>query len=301
MLCDSYANAVDGQYDACITQTVTVVDHRFRHYYIRWANDSYDSMEHGSERMKETLQAVADGELSVAAAEARLAGYATTAAGRFDAAREQRRGIPEAILAEGKSPDAVVELAETALETTGRALVTRADAPTREALEAVFGDRSSTSLDSRGETVIITADGFDQPALDAEVCIVTGGTADAPVAREAAAVVETVGADCTLIEDIGVANIDRLFDQLDEIRTADVVIAVAGREGALPTVVAGQVDCPVIGVPVSSGYGHGGDGEAALAGLLQSCTALTVVNVDAGFTAGAQAALIARAVDRTSE
>jgi len=250
--------------------------------------------------MKETLQAVADGELSVSAAEARLSGYATTAAGRFDAARQQRRGIPEAILAEGKPPEAVVDLAETAIETTGRALLTRTDTATREALEAAFQERSTTRLKERGETVIITDDGFDQPTLDATVCIVTGGTADAPVAQEAAAVIETVGADCTVIEDIGVANIDRLFDQLETIRTADVVIAVAGREGALPTVVAGQLNCPVIGVPVSSGYGHGGDGEAALHGLLQSCTVLSVVNIDAGFVAGAQASLIARAVDHAS-
>lgn len=280
-----------------MTQTLTVEDHRFRHHYIHWANDSYDSMEHCSTYMKETLQAVADGELSVPAAEARLSGYATTAAGRFDAARQQRRGIPEAILAEGKTPQAVVDLAETAIETTGQALLTRVDPSSRKALKTAFGDRSSTNLAARGESVIITDDSFDQPTVDATVCIVTGGTADAPVAREAAAVVETVGADCTVIEDIGVANIDRLFDQLDRIRTADVVIAVAGREGALPTVVAGQVDCPVIGVPVSSGYGHGGDGEAALQGLLQSCTVLSVVNIDAGFVAGAQAALIARAVD----
>jgi len=252
--------------------------------------------------MRETLAALAAGEISVETAEARLAGYATTAAGRFDAAREQRRGIPEAILADGKTIDQVVELAETAVETTGRALLTRADAPTIDALEAAFRDCSSTvAADTLAGTVLITADSFDQPTLDAEVCIVTGGTADRTVAREAAVVVEAVGADCTVIEDVGVANIDRLFDQLDRIQAADVVIAVAGREGALPTVVAGQLDCPVIGVPVSSGYGHGGDGEAALAGLLQSCTVLSVVNIDAGFVAGAQAALIARQIDHATE
>jgi NCAIR mutase (PurE)-related protein len=81
------------------------------------------------------------------------------------------------------------------------------------------------------------------------------------------------------------------------LRELDVLVVAAGREGALPTVVAGLVDVPVIGLPVSTGYGHGGDGEAALAGMLQSCTALSVVNIDAGFTAGAQAGLVARAVD----
>lgn len=248
--------------------------------------------------MRETLEALAAGELSVSAAEARLSGYATTPSGRFDAARERRRGIPEGILAEGKSETEVVDLAEAAVETTGRALVTRADDASIEAVETAFKPTAATvSVDSRAGTVTVTGEAFDQPSLAADVCIVTGGTADYPVAGEASAVVEAVGADCTVIQDIGVANIDRLFDQLDRIREAAVVIAVAGREAALPTVVAGQVDCPVIGVPVSTGYGHGGDGEAALSGLLQSCTALSVVNIDAGFTAGSQAALIARAVD----
>ncbi|ATW88463.1 hypothetical protein halTADL_1709 [Halohasta litchfieldiae] len=248
--------------------------------------------------MKETLEAVAAGELSVSAAEARLSGYATTTSGRFDAARETRRGIPEAILAEGKRPEEVVDLCETAVETAGRALVTRADGDSSEAVETAFKHTEATvSVDDRAGTIIVTGEAFDQPELTAKVCIVTGGTADYPVAGEARALVKAAGADCTIIQDIGVANIDRLFDQLETIREADVVIAVAGREGALPTVVAGQVDCPVIGVPVSTGYGHGGEGEAALAGLLQSCTALSVVNIDAGFTAGAQAALIARQVD----
>jgi len=284
-----------------MTQNMNVDEWQFRHYYIRWTNDSYDPVENITEPMRETLEAVAAGELSVAAAEARLSGYATTPSGRFDAAREQRRGIPEAILAEGKTPREVVDLAEAAVETTGRTLVTRADEATCEAIEAAFVDESATvSVDDRAGTVTVIGDSFDSPSLSAAVCIITGGTSDYPVAGEAAAVIEAVGAECQIIQDIGVANIDRLFDQLDRIRAADVVIAVAGREGALPTVVAGQVDCPVIGVPVSTGYGHGGDGEAALLGLLQSCTVLSVVNIDAGFVAGAQAALIVQQADRSA-
>lgn len=252
--------------------------------------------------MRETLAALAAGEISVETAEARLAGYATTAAGRFDAAREQRRGVPEGILADGKTPSEVRELVETSIETTGRALVTRADDAAIDAVERATDDDPTTlEVDRRAGTVSVTHETFDPPSLAAEVCIVTGGTADYPVAGEAAAVLAAVGAEYTLIEDVGVANIDRLFDQLDRIRQADIVIAAAGREAALPTVIAGQIDCPVIGVPVSTGYGHGGDGEAALSGLLQSCTALSVVNIDAGFTAGTQAALIAQAVDRAGK
>jgi hypothetical protein len=106
-----------------------------------------------------------------------------------------------------------------------------------------------------------------------------------------------MGATVERIDDVGVAGIARMVDRLPDLRDADVLVVAAGREGALPTVVAGLVDVPVIGLPTSIGYGHGGDGEAAIKGLLQSCTALSVVNVDAGFTAGAQAGLIARQID----
>lgn len=281
-----------------MTQIVNVDIHWFRHHYIRSPNDSYDPLDHISICMRETLEALVAGELSVSAAEAQLSGYATTPSGRFDAARENRRGIPEGILAEGKAVSEVIDLAETAVDTTGRALVTRADDTTITAVEtALKTDTTTVTVDGRAGTITVTDESFDQPTLGSTVCIVTGGTADYPVAGEAAAVVEAVGADLTLIQDIGVANIDRLFDQLETIRKADVVIAVAGREGALPTVLAGQVDCPVIGVPVSTGYGRGGDGEAALMGMLQSCTVLSVVNIDAGFTAGAQAALIVKQSD----
>jgi hypothetical protein len=247
--------------------------------------------------MRETLEAVAAGDLSPAEAEAELAGYVTTEAGRFDAAREGRGGVPEAILGTGKTPEEVVALAATAVETTGRALVTRADAETAVALEERFGDPTVTR-DERSGTVVVHSPGFETPTLDASVCIVTAGTSDAVPAGEAAVVVEEMGAEVTRVDDVGVASIDRILDQRDALRGADVLVVAAGREGALPTVVAGMVDTPVVGLPVSTGYGHGGDGEAALAGMLQSCTALSVVNVDAGFTAGTQAGLVARQLDR---
>jgi NCAIR mutase (PurE)-related protein len=95
---------------------------------------------------------------------------------------------------------------------------------------------------------------------------------------------------------VSVSMPDELLDRLDALRDADVLVVAAGREGALPTVVAGLVDVPLIGLPVSTGYGHGGHGEAALAGMLQSCSPITVVNIDAGFTAGAQAGLVARSI-----
>ncbi|WP_058367544.1 nickel pincer cofactor biosynthesis protein LarB [Haloparvum sedimenti] len=253
--------------------------------------------------MRETLAALAAGDISVAEAESRLAGYATTEAGRFDAAREHRRGIPEAVLAEGKTAAETAALAVTAVETAGRAVVTRTSTETaaavREAVDESVPD-ATVDHDERTRTVVVHAPDFEPPSLDARVAVVTAGTSDAPVAGEAATVAAEIGADVDLIEDVGVASLLRIVDQLDRIRGADVVIVAAGREGALPTVVAGLVDAPVIGLPVGTGYGVGGEGEAALYGTLQSCTVLTTVNVDAGFVAGAQAGLIARTIDGTS-
>ncbi len=248
--------------------------------------------------MRELLESVAAGELSPAAAEAQLRGYVTGDGWRFDATRERRRGIPEAILAEGKRADQVAELTVTAVETTDRALLTRVSPEHVAAVEERL-ERShpEVSVDRRGRSLLVYGPAYDPPSLSATVAIVTAGTADGPVAEEAALVCEDAGAAVDRIDDVGVAALDRVLDQLDRLRAADVSIVLAGREGALPTVIAGLVETPVIGVPVSSGYGHGGDGEAALAGLLQSCTVLSTVNVDAGFVAGGQAALIAHAID----
>jgi len=247
--------------------------------------------------MRELLEAVAAGELSPAEAEAELAGYATTGAGRFDAARESRSGVPEAILADGKSAAAVADLAATAVETTGRAIVTRATAADARAVSDTLGTGTTVAWDDTARWVVATATGFDRPALDAEVAVVTAGTSDAVPAGEAAMICREMGADVRRIDDVGVASLARTLDAVERLRDADVLVVAAGREGALPTVVAGLVDTPLIGLPVSTGYGHGGEGEAALSGMLQSCTAMSVVNVDAGFTAGVQAGLIARRLD----
>jgi len=246
--------------------------------------------------MRELLEAVAAGELSPAEAETRLRGYATTGAGRFDAARERRRGVPEAILASGKSPSEVAELTGVALDTTGHALLTRVSTADVDAVTDAVDDDVVLDHDDRGRTLIARRPGYEPPSVDAVVAVVTGGTADAAVASEAEAVLGVMGVGVTRIDDVGVAHLGRVLDHLDALRAADVLVVAAGREGALPTVVAGLVETPVIGVPVSSGYGHGGDGAAALAGMLQSCTVLSVVNVDAGFVAGVQAGLVARAV-----
>ncbi|MCO8242682.1 MULTISPECIES: nickel pincer cofactor biosynthesis protein LarB [unclassified Haladaptatus] len=254
--------------------------------------------------MRELLESVADGEVSVAEAEAKLTGYATNGAGRFDAARETRRGVPEAVLCDGKTPSEVAELSATAVETAGRALVTRADEEHTEAvrrrLDADHPDATVTIHD-RANLLVAHGPEFEVPNIDATVGVVSAGTSDAIPAGEAAVIAAEMGATIEELHDVGVASIARMLDEVDTLRAVDALVVAAGREGALPTVVAGLVNTPVIGLPVSNGYGHASGGEAALSGMLQSCTVLSTVNIDAGFVAGAQAGLIARAVGGARE
>lgn len=253
--------------------------------------------------MRELLEAVATGEVTPAEAEAELAGYATGDAGRFDATREQRSGVPEAVLADGKTPAEVADLAATSLSTTGRAIVTRAEPAHATAVRERLDDEAPAATlawSERSRWLVAHAPDYEHPELDASVGVVTAGTSDAIPAGEAAMIVREMGADVERVSDVGVASLVRVVDQLPTLRDQDVLIVAAGREGALPTVVAGLVDVPLIGLPVSTGYGHAGEGESALSGMLQSCTALSVVNVDAGFTAGTQAGLIARQIDAVS-
>lgn len=251
--------------------------------------------------MREILERVANGALTPAQAEAELRGHARNAAGRFDAAREGRTGIPEAVLAEGKTASETATMVATSVETTGHALATRVTREQAEVVTEHLGDEhpeTDIDYDDRARTLVVHAADYEPPALDATVGIVTAGTSDAVPAGEATVTAREMGATVERVDDVGVAGIHRLFDSLGAIREADVLVVAAGREGALPTVLAGLVDAPLIALPVSTGYGRGGAGAAALDGMLQSCTPLTVVNIDAGFTAGAQAGLIARAVSQ---
>jgi NCAIR mutase (PurE)-related protein len=244
--------------------------------------------------LHDIIEQVSSGKLTPEEAQARLVGYVRTDAGRFDAAREQRRGVPEGIFAPGKTVEEIATLIEAALSTTGRAIVTRVTSAQTATLEARI--KGEITYHERADCLVVHTSDFEEPAIDANVGVVTGGTADGLAAGEAGIVLQEIGASVELIEDVGVANLSRVVDQLPRIREQDVLVVAAGREGALPTVVAGLVSVPVIGLPVSSGYGYGGDGEAALMGMLQSCSVLSVVNIDAGFVAGTQAGLIARAI-----
>ncbi len=216
---------------------------------------------------------------------------------KLDLERERRTGTPEVVLAEGKRDGDLVQIAEAFAEANGRILVSRL-APERLSLFDALPDHVVREYHADARILVLSRDGIERPSTGGRVLILAAGTSDIPVAEEARVVAEEVGCDVTCVYDVGVAGLDRLLREIPRIRDADVVIAVAGREGALATVVAGLSDKPVIGLPVSTGYGMGGQGEAALMSMLQSCSPLTVVNVDAGFVAGSQAAKIANMIAR---
>lgn len=212
---------------------------------------------------------------------------------KVDIYRTKRTGIPEAIIADCKTCDEVASIAQIHLEKEGRVIVTRADEENYRALEALAEEKGLKLRGSKRARVAVIGDHAKNTG--GRIGVISAGTADIPVAEEAKIIAEEMGCTVTTIYDVGVAGIHRLFPELTKLveAGADAIVVAAGREGTLPAIVSGLVDVPVIGVPVSTGYGAGGKGEAALLSMLQSCSVLTVVNIDAGFVAGAFAARIA--------
>lgn len=218
----------------------------------------------------------------------RLAGVAT-----LDLDRLRRTGDPEVVYAAGKPAAVTVALlGELARAHPERAvLATRCDAATLSAAADELGART----DDVGRTAVVGP----LPAPAGQVVVLAAGTSDLPVARECVTTAAVFGARTTLLADVGVAGLHRLLASQDQLHAADAVVAVAGMEGALPSVAAGLVGVPLIAVPTSVGYGLHLDGLAALLAMLNSCApGVTVVNVDNGFGAGVAAARIARTVGR---
>jgi len=210
----------------------------------------------------------------------------------IDIERDGRTGIPEVIIADGKRLHHLLKIAETMTTKKKRAIVTRASAEQMDALGKL--PFKVQKYEAAG-IVILTTGKFKLPPPGGLVGVISAGTSDYSVAEEARIIAEQLGCRTMSAYDVGVAGVHRLFEALEKMirEKVDVYIAVAGREGALPTLVAGMVDAPVIGVPVSTGYGMAGKGRSALYAMLQSCSPLVVVNIDAGFVAGAVAARIA--------
>jgi len=222
---------------------------------------------------------------------------------QVDPHRQARKGVPEVVYAAGKSPRLTLAAVQALLERqpTGRVLVSRAAPEVIEFLRAQLEPTGATVLVAPdGGTILATRADASPPAdSGGVVAVLTAGASDAPAADEAAWVAREMGCRIVRADDVGVAGLHRLEAPLRQLREhgTDVVIVAAGMDGALPSVVSGLVDVPVIGLPTSVGYGLGGGGLAALLSMLQTCApGLVVVNIDNGVGAGATAALIANRV-----
>jgi NCAIR mutase (PurE)-related protein len=214
----------------------------------------------------------------------------------LDVGREIRKGLPEIILAEGKAPQEVAEIVEAMVKKTSRAIVSRATKKHLRLIRAQRIPKSKIQFFERSGIIIAKLSSYRVKATGGRVGLLTAGTSDIPVAEEAKVIAEEMGCKTRAYYDVGVAGLHRLFKPLSKLLKwdSDVILVVAGREGALPTVVAGLVDVPVIGVPTSRSYGFGDKGIAALAAMLQSCSlGIAVVNIDGGVGAGSIGGLIA--------
>jgi len=215
---------------------------------------------------------------------------------RVDLDRKRRCGFPEVILAQGKTPEWTVGVAQRLAQAKQAVLATRVDEPTALALSAAFPHGEQDRL---ARTFFLP--GPSPTKLKGKILILTAGTGDLPVAREALVTAQALGSHAELLADMGVAGLHRLLEQLEKIRAADAIVVVAGMDGALPSVVGGLVDRPVIAVPTSIGYGTCFGGLSALLTMLNSCSAgVAVVNIDGGFKGGYLAAMIAQGTHTVS-
>jgi len=238
------------------------------------------------EKVRQLLEAVAGGALQPEQALARLRDLPVDDLrfARVDLHRSLRHGVPEAVFCQGKTPEQVVAIVRRLAESHDNILATRAEPAVIEALKAAGLD-CAVHADAR--LVVVKPTARDGVGL---IMVVSAGTSDLPVAEEAAVTAEAMGNRVERLYDCGVAGLHRLVPHLDRLNEANAIIAVAGMEGALPSVLGGLVDRPVIAVPTSVGYGASFGGVAALLAMLNSCApGVSVVNIDNGYGAAAQA------------
>ncbi len=251
-----------------------------------------------SAEVRELLNLVERGELRADDVYERIKGYEDVGGfAKIDVNRAKRKGFPEVIFGEGKTAEQIKAIFSKLIAHHHTVLATRVSpekaAPIIEQLGQVHYDECSRTLLYRKEQDQLTAFG--------KIGVLCAGTSDLPVAEEAAVTALAMGLEVARFYDVGVAGIHRLFDQLEQIRTCDVLIVVAGMEGALASVVGGLVHQPVLAVPTSVGYGTSFNGVSALLTMLNSCASgISVVNIDNGFGAAYQAALISRLKENRS-
>lgn len=243
------------------------------------------------ERLRALLTDLQSGEVTVGEAmEAlRRLPFEDLGFAKVDTHRSIRKDLPEVVYCPGKTPDQVVAILERLSDGADQALATRASPEVGDAVLRAFGEGEVHQYPEAGLLLV----GAPRPPKRGQVAVVTGGTSDRPVAEEAAVTAEVLGNRTTRIYDVGVAGVHRLLEHQDVLQEAQVVVVVAGMEGALPSVVAGLVAAPVVAVPTSVGYGASFDGLAALLGMLNSCVpGVVTVNVDNGFGAACFAHLV---------
>ena len=240
--------------------------------------------------IRQILEAVKAGETSVddALLKIKTAPFEDIGYAKVDMHRKIRQGAAEVIYGAGKTPEQIAGIVEV-MQKNGqeRVLITRM-AP--EAAEYLC---TKVELDYRKDARIGIVGGFPEPGGIGKIVVATGGTSDIPVAEEAALTAEILGSEVVRLYDVGVAGIHRLLSHMEEIMSATVIVAIAGMEGALASVIGGLADCPVIAVPTSVGYGASFGGVSALLAMLNSCASgVSVVNIDNGFGAGYLANMI---------
>jgi NCAIR mutase (PurE)-related protein len=249
------------------------------------------------DKLQQLLTEVQAGQVDVAGALERLRDlpYDDIGHARLDLHRSLRQGLPEVVLCQNKTVEQVLAIMNRLWQHHDRVLATRVSP---EMAAAVQVQLPEARYQPTSHLLTLTRTELPPPTADAPyVLVVTGGTSDLPVAEEAAQTAEFLGSRVERAYDVGVAGVHRLLDQRERLFNADVVISVAGMEGALTSVVGGLVSCPVIGVPTSVGYGAHFGGLAPLLAMLNSCaTGVAVVNIDNGFGAGVYAHLILRRI-----
>jgi NCAIR mutase (PurE)-related protein len=248
-------------------------------------------------KLRQLLKKVAQGQVSptVAARDIEATREKNLGFARVDTDRLRRRGFPEVIFCPGKTPEQVSKIVAALYEAGQNVLATRASADQYQAVRSVF-PKAVYHEAAR----VLTLDAHPAAKPIGLVAVLCAGTTDIPVAEEAALVAERMGARVQRVYDVGVAGLHRLLHHLPVLKKARTLIVVAGMEGALPSVVGGLTECPIIAVPTSIGYGTSMQGTTALLAMLNTCVpGITVVNIDNGFGAGVAAALINRLPEKT--
>ena len=258
------------------------------------------------DELKEILKKCQEKEITIEEAEKLLRADMIERVGdlaQLDIFRKARTGVPEVIYAQNKDPQMVIEITKSFIKKNEFAIISRYTQEQYVLITKNFESKDyNIEANELGKIIIIKEKSFNFVEKKGRVGIITAGSSDIPVAEEAKVIVKVMGCKVFTSYDVGIAGFHRIFTPLSEMirNEVDVIIVCAGMEGTLPGVVAALVDVPVIGVPVSSGYGLGEKGMGALTTMLQSCSpGLVVVNIDNGFGAGASAAMVANKIARS--